>query len=238
MRDAIGFAVHWLKNWREISQPIANPSNPNRVITFDSRFKTVLYIFYLQFSGPPISVILYEHSTRSDGSVDEVSIGYLLAKRGLAKFLDYEKAHIERLNKLDEDACESEDLGLRRNECGPGTASDISETYSLSETSTNSNLIDKILAVEMSSAPSPTSEQKPLVSLVLSNGSNDQSSILSSTAHIPISTISSTKGVENAEVSHDQGQATASSGHLTSSTSAVAESVITEVNQYSIESSV
>ncbi|XP_067050162.1 tudor domain-containing protein 1-like isoform X2 [Acropora muricata] len=190
------------------------------------------------FSGPPISVILYEHSTRSDGSVDEVSIGYLLAKRGLAKFLDYEKAHIERLNKLDEDACESEDLGLRRNECGPGTTSDISETYSLSETSTNSNLIDKILAVEMSSAPSPTSEQKPLVSLVLSNGSNDQSSILSSTVHIPISTISSTKGVENAEVSHDQGQATASSGHLTSSTSAVAESVITEVNQYSIESSV
>ena len=180
-------------------------------------------------------MILYEHSTRSDGSVDEISIGYLLAKRGLAKFLDYEKAHIERLNKLDEDACESEDLGLRRNECGPGTTSDVSETYSLSETSTNSNLIDKILAVEMSSAPSPTSEQKPLV---LSNGSNDQSSILSSTVHIPISTISSTKGVENAEVSHDQGQATASSGHLTSSTSAVAESVITEVNQYSIESSV
>ncbi|XP_015777946.1 PREDICTED: uncharacterized protein LOC107355838 [Acropora digitifera] len=192
----------------------------------------------MQFSGPPVSVILYEHSTRSDGSVDEVSIGYLLAKRGLAKFLDYEKAHIERLNKLDEDACESDDSGLRRNECGPGTTSDVSETCSLSETSTNSNLIDKILAVEMSSAPSPTSEQKPLVSLVLSNGGNDQSSILSSTVHIPISTISSTKGVENAEVSHDQGQAAASSGHLTSSTSAVADSVITEVNQYSIESSV
>lgn len=45
MRGVIGFAVHWLKNWREMSQPIANPSNPNRVITFDSRFKTVLYIF-------------------------------------------------------------------------------------------------------------------------------------------------------------------------------------------------
>lgn len=179
-------------------------------------------------------MILYEHSTRSDGSVDEVSIGYLLAKQGLAKFLDYEKAHIERLNKLDEEACESNDSGLRRNGFCPGT-SDVSDTCSLSETSTNSNLIDKILAAEMTSAPSPTSEQKPLVSLVLSNGSNDQSSILSNSVHNPISTISSSKSIENAEVSHDEGQAAASSGHLTTSTS---DSGITEVNQYSIESSV
>ena len=47
MQGAIGFAAHWLKNWREMSQPIANRSNPNRVITFDSRFKTVLYVFLI-----------------------------------------------------------------------------------------------------------------------------------------------------------------------------------------------
>ena len=170
--------------------------------------------------------------------MDEVSIGYLLAKRGLAKCLDYEKAHSERLNQLDEETCEPDDSGLRRTEWGPGTTSDVSETYSLSETPTNSNLIDKILAAEMRSASSPNAEQKPLVSLVPSNESNDQSSILSSAADNPISTISSSIAREIAEVSRDQGQAPASSGHQTTSTSAVADSVFTEVNQYSIESSV
>ena len=45
-QDAIGFGLgftsHWLKNWREIFQPITKCSNRNQVITFDSHLKTAL----------------------------------------------------------------------------------------------------------------------------------------------------------------------------------------------------
>ena len=37
-----GFASHWLKNWREIFEPITKRSNHDRVITFDSHLKTSL----------------------------------------------------------------------------------------------------------------------------------------------------------------------------------------------------
>ena len=44
MQAVIGFAFasHWLKNWRDISERITEHSNCNRVITFDSHFKTAL----------------------------------------------------------------------------------------------------------------------------------------------------------------------------------------------------
>ena len=37
-----GFASHWLKNWREIFKPITEPSDSNRLITFDSQLNTAL----------------------------------------------------------------------------------------------------------------------------------------------------------------------------------------------------
>ena len=40
VRGAIGFASHWLKNWREIFKPITKRSVRNRVIAFDSPLKT------------------------------------------------------------------------------------------------------------------------------------------------------------------------------------------------------
>ena len=43
VHGVIGFASHWLKNWRESSKPITKRSNdPNHVITFDSHLKTAL----------------------------------------------------------------------------------------------------------------------------------------------------------------------------------------------------
>ena len=39
----LGFASHWLKNWRESLEPITKRSNRNHVITFDSHLKTALF---------------------------------------------------------------------------------------------------------------------------------------------------------------------------------------------------
>ena len=39
----LGFASHWLKNWREIFKPITKRGNRNCVITFDSHLKTALF---------------------------------------------------------------------------------------------------------------------------------------------------------------------------------------------------
>ena len=38
----LGFASHWLKNWRESFKPITKRTNHNHVITFDSHLKTAL----------------------------------------------------------------------------------------------------------------------------------------------------------------------------------------------------
>ena len=38
----LGFASHWLKNWRESFKPITKRSNRDHVITFDSHLKTAL----------------------------------------------------------------------------------------------------------------------------------------------------------------------------------------------------
>ena len=40
--NALGFAFHWLKNWRNSFKPITKRSNRNHVITFDSHLKTAL----------------------------------------------------------------------------------------------------------------------------------------------------------------------------------------------------
>ena len=42
VHGAIGFASHWLKNWRDSFKPITKRSNRNHVITFDSHLKTAL----------------------------------------------------------------------------------------------------------------------------------------------------------------------------------------------------
>ena len=48
LQGVIGFASHWLKNWREIFKLITKRSNRNRsrVIKFDSHLKTALIILH------------------------------------------------------------------------------------------------------------------------------------------------------------------------------------------------
>ena len=57
----LGFASHWLKNWRESFKPITKRSNRNHVITFDSHLKTALLHFtkwHNLFSpGPAITTL-------------------------------------------------------------------------------------------------------------------------------------------------------------------------------------
>ena len=55
IHGAIGFASHWLKNWRKSFKPITKHSNRNHVITFDSHLKTVLCglsLLLVLFSAP------------------------------------------------------------------------------------------------------------------------------------------------------------------------------------------
>ena len=42
VHGAIGFASHWLKNWRESFKPITTRNNRNHVIAFDGHLKTAL----------------------------------------------------------------------------------------------------------------------------------------------------------------------------------------------------
>jgi len=50
VQGAIGFASHWLKNWRESFKPITKRSNRNHAITFDSHLKTALSLELITFS--------------------------------------------------------------------------------------------------------------------------------------------------------------------------------------------
>ena len=64
-QGAIGFASHWLKNWREIFESITNKrSNRNRAVTFDSPLKTAL--------NREVFVLL-EYQGQSRNSLIEVS---------------------------------------------------------------------------------------------------------------------------------------------------------------------
>lgn len=65
------------------------------------------------FSGPPASVMLYEHTVRDDGCIEEFSIGLLLAQRGLAKSVNYEEPVYAESDPLTEESCESEEKTLK-----------------------------------------------------------------------------------------------------------------------------
>ena len=58
-----GFASHWLKNWRLTFKPITKRSNRdrNRVITFDSHFKTA------QATNNHLNCVMYSCLLRHSG---------------------------------------------------------------------------------------------------------------------------------------------------------------------------
>jgi len=57
VQGAIGFASHWLKNWRESFKPITKRSNRNHVITFDSHLKTALITIIIVKATTTTSVL-------------------------------------------------------------------------------------------------------------------------------------------------------------------------------------
>ena len=90
-------------------------------------------------------MLLYEHKTRSDGCVEEVSIGLLLAQKGLANCMDYEKATYE-----ESESGESEDKTLEFQESELRFTSEDSDAES--KNSSTVDLLEKILAPSFSHA--------------------------------------------------------------------------------------
>jgi len=101
-------------------------------------------------------VLLYEHKTRSDGCVEEVSIGLLLAQKGLANCTDYEKAIYE-----ESESGESEDKTLEFQESELQFTPEDSATKADSKNSSSVDLLEKILAPKVSFAPAKQQLLKP-----------------------------------------------------------------------------
>lgn len=197
-------------------------------------------------------MLLFEHKTRSDGCVEEVSIGFQLAQRGLAKCSDYENVkNEESADNNDEESCESERKVLESKE------SELSLTSAVSETSGKSNssdLLEKMFAPQEEPTPATHTKQKLLTPLALSTKSGDHSSKIcdSEGADTELSNSNlknengsssqtTTTGNESRDQSRDQEQSSphpVASDHVTEVTSAVTDSNISEVNPDSVESSV
>ena len=101
-------------------------------------------------------MLLYEHKTRSDGCVEEVSIGLLLAQKGLANCSDYEKATYEESG-----SGESEDKTLEFQESELQFTPEDSDTNAESKNSSSVDLLEKILAPKASFAPAKQQLLKP-----------------------------------------------------------------------------
>ena len=63
----VGFASHWLKNWRDSCKPISKRRNHNHVITFDSHLKTALlkdHIILFKSMCVPVVLQMSSRNTR------------------------------------------------------------------------------------------------------------------------------------------------------------------------------
>ena len=105
--------------------------------------------------------MLYEHKTRSDGCTEEVSIGLLLAQKGLATCMDYEKATYAESDSTVEEGCESEEKTLEFQESELMFAPEDSETGTEPKNSSSADLLGKILASNASFNPPKQQLLKP-----------------------------------------------------------------------------
>ena len=101
-------------------------------------------------------MLLYEHKTRSDGCVEEVSLGLLLAQKGLANCTDYEKATYE-----ESESGESEDKTLEFQESELQFTPKDLDTNTESKNSSAVDLLEKILAPKVSFSPAKQQLLKP-----------------------------------------------------------------------------
>lgn len=194
--------------------------------------------------------MLYEHKARSDGCTEEVSIGLLLAQKGLAKYADYEKAtHEEESDTNLEGSCESEEKTLEFQESELNFTSAISETSAESRNSSSSaDLLEKIISPKVSFVPAKQQVLKPSE---LTTKSEDQTAKNCESeekrTELGSSSVNSEDGSSpptptNANTSRDQEETTSpqpvSTDHVTEVTSSDTDLSSAEVNHNSVESSV
>ena len=210
-----------------------------------STFRSIdkFLIVHFQFSGPPASVILYEHKTRSDGCTEEVSIGYLLAQKGLAKCSEHENVTNQESDNYDQESCEAEGKLLEFKESELSFRSAASETRTESKSSSTVDQLEKILASKVGFEPailSSKSEDQPSENCdLVQTGTNPGSSPMNSENES--STQTATTGDQLRDEIREQKQALSeavSPDHVTEVRLAVIDSSVTKVNQDSLESSV
>lgn len=181
--------------------------------------------------------MLYEHKTRSDGCTEEVSIGLLLAQKGLATCMDYEKATYAESDSTVEEGCESEEKTLEFQESELMFAPEDSENGTEPKNSSSADLLDKILAPKVCFSPPKQQLLKPseLTTKRADQTSKEKAVELSSSVNTDDETPSPTTANETKSRDGEETptQSSVSSDHVTEVTSTE-----TEVNQHSVESSV
>jgi len=193
------------------------------------------------FTGPPASVILYEHRTSSDGRTEEVSIGQMLAQEGLAKCSDYEKVRNKESDNHDEESCESERNTLEFRETELSLTSEASETSGESKSSKSAELLEKILSPKASFAPALVNKQKLLTPSAISTKSEDQSSKNCDQldgAHVKLGSSAVSIENESSTETTTTGNQTRDQTRDLEQASSQSEVTSAEVNHDSVESSV
>lgn len=176
---------------------------------------------------------MYEHRQGTDGSVEEVSIGYLLAQRGLAKYTDYENVKLEESNDHEQGSCASDETVLDSHQSELSLTSEVAATGAESKTSLSSDLLEKLLAPQLNAGATPASKPKLLTPSVLSSKNyNESSTNCNSETEDTMLSSSIENDVKTGDESRDQKQV--SPQPVTSASG----SQVPKVNQDSVESSV
>ena len=120
---------------------------------------------------------MYEHKTRSDGCIEQVSVGYLLAQKGLAKCADYaEHVRTEESDNDDPENCESDGNVLEFQESELSFKSAASEARTESKSSSSADLLEKIFDSKVGFASSSSPKTPLLTPSAMSSRGEQQSS--------------------------------------------------------------
>lgn len=193
---------------------------------------------------------MYEHKTRSDGCIEQVSVGYLLAQKGLAKCADYaEHVRIEESDNDDPENCESDGNVLEFQESELSFKSAASEARTESKSSSSADLLEKIFDSKVGFASSSSPKTPLLTPSAMSSRGEQQSSKKKEMSTELSSSVKNKKNESSLQITTNQARdETRDQEHSSSEPvaveqatevrAAVAGSNVTEVNQDSVESSV
>ena len=188
---------------------------------------------------------MYEHKTRSDGCIEQVSVGYLLAQKGLAKCADYaEHVRIEESDNDDPENCESDGNVLEFQESELSFKSAASEARTESKRSSSADILEKIFDSKVGFASSLSPKTPLLTPSAMSSRGEQQSSKKKEMSSVKNKENESSLQIttnqardETRDQEHSSSEPVAVE-QATEVRAAVAGSNVTEVNQDSVESSV